>query len=292
MKIGLYLLPLLGDTTYLDCVGRGADERGIDSIWIPEPHLLAFDAYSSPFPYSPDGKLPEDYGTEGELDGFLAAAYLAAITSQIRVGIGVCVVPQRNPVYTAKDVTTLDHLLSGRFDLGVGIGWLGDEFEAVGVPFADRAARCSAHVEVMRSLWCDERAQYEGPFFSLPPSRQDPRPIQRPHPPIHVGGNSRRALKRVAEFGQGWLPWDLRPEKVKTGLSDMDGYLRARGRTRDEVSVTVAVDMMPADIDVPAYVDAGVDQLVVVAPPMKSPADIERVLDAFVEAVVEPAHNR
>jgi probable F420-dependent oxidoreductase len=292
VKVGLYLLPLRGSSEHLASIARLVEERGIDSIWVPEPHLLVFKRYSSIFPYSPDGKMPEEYGTdtEGELDGLLTLAFFAAVTERIRLGIGVCVVPQGNPVYTAKHVTSLDHLSGGRFDLGVGLGWLAEEFQAVGASFERRGSRCREYVEVMQRLWSEPLASYQGEFFLLPESRQDPKPMQQPHPPIHFGGNTRHARKRVADLGQGWLPWDLRPEQAKEGIADLTELLAARGRMRGDVEVSVAVEMTDSGIDVDAYADAGVDQLIVVPPEIDDARGFEHALDLIARNVQERAH--
>lgn len=293
MKIGLFLLPLAGPAEHIAAIARGAEDRGIDSLWVPEPHLLIFKEYSSVFPYSPDGKMPQEYGTgtEGELDGLLSLAYLAAVTNRIRLGIGICVVPQGNPVYLAKAVTTLDHLSDGRFDFGVGIGWLAEEFEAVGSSFAGRAGRCRAYIEAMQSLWTRPMARYDSEHFSLPEARQDPQPLQRPHPPIHFGGNSLSALKRVADLGQGWIPWGLSPGDVKEGLERLSELLVARGRTPGDVHVSVALEMPEGGLDIEGYAEAGVDQLVVVAPEVASEPEIERMLDEFAAVVPENART-
>jgi probable F420-dependent oxidoreductase len=291
MKVGLFLLPLMASAEILAAIGRGADERNIDSLWVPEPHLLIFSEYRSEFPYSDDGRMPEEYGTQGEFDGFLTLSFLAAVTNRMRLGIGVCIVPQRNPVYTAKDVTTLDHLSNGRFDLGVGIGWLAEEFHGVGVDFANRAARTRDHLAVMHSLWTDPLASYQGQYFSLPEAHQEPRPIQTPHPPIHFGGNSRNARKRVADLGQGWLPWALKPAEARAGINDLQSLLEARGRHRDCVQVSVAIEIEEESCDLQAYADAGVEQLVIVVPEMASVDDVDSTLDDFAARYVEPAHS-
>lgn len=292
MKVGLFLLPLKGPPGDLAAVARAAEDRGFDSLWVPEPHLLVFENYTSIYPYSPDGKMPEEYGTDtdGELDGLLSLAYFAAVTERIRLGIGVCIVPQRNPVYTAKDVTTLDRLTNGRFDFGVGIGWLAEEFEAVGVSWARRGSRCREYIDVMKRLWREPLAAYEGEFFSLPESRQDPRPIQQPHPPIHFGGNSPSARRRVADLGQGWLPWDLSSEHAYEGISHLSELLDARGRTRDDVQVSVAMEVADREIDVEAYAQAGVDQVIVVPPEIGSSDEMEAALDRIVTRIGDRAH--
>lgn len=285
----MFLMPLMGTPEVLEAIGRGADDLGIASIWVPEPHLLIFTEYRSAFPYSEDGKMPEEYGTQGELDGFLTLAFLAAVTERVRLGLGVCIVPQRNPVYAAKDVTTLDHLSTGRFDLGVGIGWLAEEFHGVGVPFEDRARRTREHIAVMQSLWTESWASHSGEFFTLPESHQEPHPIQEPHPPMHFGGNSANARKRVADLGQGWIPWALTPVEARAGIEDLARLLEERGRSRADVQVSVAIELENGTCDFEAYAEAGVDEMVIVVPELTSFVDVQPTLDAFVRQHVEPA---
>lgn len=287
----MFLLPLMGTPDVLEAIGRGADERGIDAIWVPEPHLLIFSEYRSEFPYSEDGQMPDEYGTQGELDGFLTLAFLAAVTERVRLGLGVCIVPQRNPVYTAKDVTTLDHLSTGRFDLGVGIGWLAEEFHGVGAAFANRAGRTRDYIAVMQSLWTEPLASHDGEFFTLPESHQEPHPIQQPHPPIHFGGNSANARKRVADLGQGWIPWALTPSEARAGIEDLVRLLEERGRSRADVHVSVAIELENGTCNFEAYAEAGVDEMVIVVPELTSVVDVEPALDAFVEQHVRPARR-
>ena len=289
MQFGLFLLPLVAEVqTFRETVLRSEQEPGIHSIWVPEPHLLAFDEYSSTFPYSDDGKMPEDYSIEGELDGLLGLAYVAAITERLRIGIGVCIVSQREPVSVAKHVTTLDQLSNGRFDFGVGIGWLEEEFRAVGASFEDRVANTTANLNIMRALWSERGDGDDDLPGPLAGGTQEPFPIQRPHPPIHFGGNSRPAIRRVAELGQGWLPWELTPDQARTGIANLEEMLAARGRDRGEVVVTVVREAAPEELDASAYAAAGVDQLLIVVPPMRSEQGVEQQFDRLgpiIEAV-------
>src|SRR5215472_7045238 len=200
MHIGLFA-PLgnpFATPAYVHTLGTAAEERGFHSLWVAE-HVVLFDDYASRYPYAADGRIPAT-GEAGFLDPFEALAFLAAVTARIRLGTGICLVPQRNPVYTAKQVASVDWLSSGRLDFGVGIGWLAEEFHALGVPFAHRAARCRAYIEVMRRCWCDAVSQYDGDFYTLPPCRVFPKPVQQPHPPVYFGGESAPALKRVADL--------------------------------------------------------------------------------------------
>ncbi len=291
MRIGLFA-PTLSPTAtreYLERLGRSAEERGFHSLWLGE-HVVLFDAYTSRYPYATDGRIPVSRES-GLLDSHSALAFLAAVTSKIRLGTGICLVPQRNPVYTAHEIATIDWLSRGRVDFGVGVGWLREEFEALGVPFARRGARTREAIELIQRLWCDEVSAYEGDFYSLPPCRQYPKPVQSPHPPIFFGGESDAALQRVADLGQGWHPFLLAPEELAARLKDLDARLRARGRSRAEIEVVVSPYTRPLDSDgVKRYRDAGADQVVAMALG-RDVDELERNLDRVQREILEPARN-
>ncbi len=262
MKIGLFAPASNPFATpeYLTALGRGAEERGFHTIWLAE-HVVLFDEYASRYPYAPDGKIPAG-GENGILDPFDTIAFLAAVTREVRLGTGICLVPQRNPVYTAKDVATVDWLSGGRLDFGVGIGWLAEEFEALGVPFERRGTRCREYLEVMRRLWCEPVSEYQGEFYSLLPCRQYPKPIQQPHPPIWFGGESDAALRRVADLGQGWYPFSIEPEELATRVRYLERLLADRGRKRADIQVNICPYFRPVDAgELRRYQDAGADQI-------------------------------
>ena len=289
MRVGLFA-PLgnpFATPEYISALGPAAEERGFHSLWMAE-HVVLFDEYGSQYPYAADGRIPAG-GENGILEPFTALSFLAATTRRIRLGTGICLVPQRNPVYTAKEVAAVDWLSGGRFDFGVGVGWLEEEFTACATPFARRGARCRDYLAAMKSLWSDPVSQYQGEFYSYPPLRQHPKPIQTPHPPIHFGGESDAALRRVADLGQGWYGFNLLPEDVPDHLARLDGFLAAQGRKRDEIQVSICPYMRPIDGDaVRRYAEAGVDQLIVLA--VAGDADgLRGALDAQVRNVLEPA---
>jgi len=188
----------------------------------------------------------------------------SAHTSRIRLGTGICLVPQRPPLYTAKQVADADVLSGGRLDFGVGIGWLREEFEALGVPFADRAARCREYLAAMRALWTEPVSRYEGKLLRVPPLRMFPKPIQKPHPPIVFGGESDAALRRVADLGQGWYGFNLLPEEAAARIAALDRLLARRGRKPESVEISVSPYFKPARdaAALGAYAEAGVDQVI------------------------------
>ena len=194
-------------------------------------HVVLFEEYASSYPYAEDGRIPAPPGT-GLLEPLNTLSFLAAHTTTVRLGTAMVLLPQRNPVYTAKEVATLDWLSNGRVDFGVGVGWLEEEFNAVNVPWPQRGRRTDEYLEVLRTLWCDETSAYEGEFYSLNPCQMFPKPVQQPHPPIHIGGESDAALARVARAGQGWHTFNRTPEELAEPLATLDRLLAEQGRTR------------------------------------------------------------
>lgn len=275
----------------LRSVGREVEDRGFESIWVPE-HVVLFDEYASSYPYSPDGRFPGG-ADSGMLEPLTALTYLAAVTDRVRLGTGICLVPQRNPVYTAKQVTDLDNLSGGRVDFGIGVGWLREEFDAVAMPFEHRGRRADEHLDVMAALWTEAVSSYEGELYRLPPCSMYPKPVQSPHPPIHVGGESDAALARVARRGQGWFSFDRLPEDLPGPLARLDAILADHGRARrsagGDVALTVCPYFNPVGPDeVARYAALGVDRLVVLCLAFDV-ATLTSQLDGLVSQVLEPA---
>lgn len=263
MDVGIFA-PLAGPFAtgeYLNLLGPAVEERGFRSLWAAE-HVVLFDDYGSQYPYAADGRIPAP-PESGILEPFTSLSFLAARTTTLRLGTGICLLPQRNPVYTAKEASNLDFLSGGRLDLGIGVGWLAEEFRVVNVPFEHRGARTRSYVEVLKRLWLDEVSEYKDEFYELPPCRMYPKPVQTPHPPIHFGGESDAALRRVADLGQGWYGFNRTPEEARQGIDRLAGFLDRSGRSRDDVRISISPYLKPLEPDwVPRYRDAGVDQLV------------------------------
>lgn len=239
---------------------RMVEERGFHAIWVPE-HVLFFKHYQSRYPYSEDGRVPGD--PDGVLDPFTALTFVAAHTHRVRLGTGVCLVPQRHPVYTAKQVADLDYLSGGRFDFGVGIGWLKEEFEALGIPFETRARRTIECLDVMKALWSQKVTEHDSAHFSIHGALQNPKPRQRPHPPIYFGGESAPALRRVAQHGQGWYGFQLTPAALRERLGALDAALSAAGRKRQDIRVAIGARGRPGPEDMKSFRELGVDELIV-----------------------------
>jgi probable F420-dependent oxidoreductase len=261
----------------LAVIGREAEARGVGTIWVGE-HVVLFEEYASSYPYAEDGRIPAPSGT-GLLEPLTTLSFLAASTTTVRLGTAMVLLPQRNPVYTAKEVSTLDWLSNGRVDFGIGVGWLEEEFNAVNVPWAARGKRTDEYLEVLGTLWCDETSAYEGEFYSLNPCQMYPKPVQQPHPPLHIGGESRAALARVARAGQGWHTFNRAPGELAEPLATLDGMLATEGRTRADVTITVCPYFQPLDADIAGrYAEAGADAVAALLLPF-SEDDVVRALD-------------
>lgn len=237
------------------------EAKGVHGIWVPE-HVLFYPEYASTYPYAEDGRIPGN--PEGLLDPFTALTFIAAHTERVRLGTGICLVPQRQPVYTAKMVADLDYLSGGRVDFGVGIGWLKEEFDSLGMDFSTRASRTEEYIMVMRALWSEGISEFSGKTVELAACHFNPKPVQKPHPPIIFGGESDPALRRVARLGDGWYGYDLTPEALVERLPGLDAALAASGRSRQDIQLIVGPNRHPVNPEtIAAYAAAGTDQLVV-----------------------------
>ena len=231
----------------LAAVADEAESHGIGTIWVGE-HVVGFDDYQSPYPYAADGKMPVT-PESGLLEPFTTLAFLAGLTSTVRLGTAMVLLPQRNPVYVAKEVSTLDWLSGGRVDLGVGVGWLAEEFAALDVPWPQRGRRCDEYLEVLRTLWVRRRVV-------VPRRVLRPRPVPhepQAHPEAAAAHPHRRrehgGLGPAARAGQGWHTFNRTPDQLAEPLGELDRLLAEAGRTRDEIRITVCPYMQPFDAD-------------------------------------------
>ncbi|MGP0030399.1 MAG: TIGR03619 family F420-dependent LLM class oxidoreductase [Acidimicrobiales bacterium] len=259
-KFDLWIPTASPTTTFelLEAIGREADERGVSTLWVGE-HAVLFTQYASSYPYAADGKIPAPSGT-GLLEPMVTLSYLAACTRTVRLGTAMLLLPQRNPVYTAKEVSSLDWLSQGRVDLGIGVGWLKEEFDALNVPWEGRGARTDEYLHVLRTLWCDDTSSFDGALYQLSECEMFPKPIQRPHPPIHIGGETDAALRRAARAGQGWHTFNRSPAELAEGLAMLDVHLEAAGRSRQDLRITVCPYFNQLTPDtVRQYAEAGAD---------------------------------
>jgi probable F420-dependent oxidoreductase len=260
---------------------RAAEAVGFATLWMGE-HVVLFDSHTSTYPYSEGGEFPVGADTDW-LDPLVSLGFAAALTRRIRLATGILLVPEHNPLILAKQVSTLDRLSGGRFALGVGVGWLAEEFAALGVPFARRAMRTREYVEAMREVWRADVASYRGEFVEFDAVRSAPRPAAG-RVPVLLGGESRPALERAAAYGDGWYGFNLGPDEAAEKIGVLTTLLSERGRDRTGFEIVVAPFMKAATPgDVASYHALGVNELVVVATP---PEDGSRVA-AWVQALAE-----
>ena len=264
MKIGVFatfMSPLATPPMIRD-FGRRAEDIGLDSIWMGE-HVALFDKNTYGYPGSKDGRIPVPDGG-GMLDIVATFGFLAAATTRLRLGTGVALVPQRNPIYTAKEICTLDWLTDGRIDFGIGVGWNKEEVEACGYRWEDRGARCDEFLEAMRRMWTEPVVDFAGKWVKFESLRLDPKPIQKPHVPIIVGGYADAALRRAVRFGAGWYGFNRDPASTKDMLARLDETFAKAGRTRPaDFEIIITPPMAMSADAMQAYADAGVHRLVV-----------------------------
>jgi probable F420-dependent oxidoreductase len=239
-------------------VTQAADELGYESVWMPEHLVLPVDMAGSPHAGSDHPPIPS---ATPVFDAFTYLAFLAARTNRIRLGTYVYNIGLRHPFTTARAVTTLDVVSEGRVDLGIGASWLEAEWDAVGLDFAGRGARVDEAIDVCRRLWSEDVVEHHGPCFDFDPVMFEPKPVQRPWPPLHVGGDGPAALRRAATVGQGWIPMNHTLEQLPASVARL-GELRAAVGREDRVEVTVG-GVAESEADVERAARAGVDRLIV-----------------------------
>lgn len=217
-------------------LAQKAESAGVESVWTFE-HVIVPNEYESKYPYSPNGKM----GTTPEtnfIDPLIALTVVAANTTTLRLGTGVNILSQSNPLFMAKQAASLDMVSNGRFMLGVGIGWLQEEFLAMGTPFEKRGARFDDYVEAMKKVWSGETVEHQSEFLSWSGFKSYPVPTQTPHLPVIIGGNKGKAFERIAKHGQGWFSPSMNPDQIKPGLDQLKAACAAEGRDVTDVEVT------------------------------------------------------
>ncbi len=269
-------------------IATSADRCGIESIWSVE-HVVIPDGYQSQYPYSDTGKIPGSDDADIP-DPLIWLAYAAGITTEVRLATGILIVPQRNPVVLAKECATLDKLSNGRFELGIGVGWLEEEFTALGLPFADRGRRTDDYVGAMRALWTQDKASYNGDFASFENAIQRPQPTQPGGVPIVVGGHSKAAARRAGRLGDGFFPISATEDELVGLLDLMKQTASEHGRDGDAIKVTVGSWSPRRDsIDkVKELEQLGIDRLIV-APPTGNIEKLPEAIEQLAEKIAPVA---
>lgn len=281
MNIGIPLF-MLRPEQMADVAVR-AESLGFESVWVAE-HLVFPAEIRSRYPYAKEGIPPINPATP-LLDPLLVLMQVAARTQRIRLGTNVYILPLRHPIAVARMVTTLDVLSGGRVRFGVGLGWLEEEFRAVGIDFATRAGRGREAIRALRALWTEEVASLDGKYVAFEPVRFEPKPVQRPHPPILVGGESDAALRRAAALGDGWYGVGHTPDSAGTQVRRLRELLQEHGRGDQPFDFTVShgAGELTRD-DVCRYGDAGITR--VVSLPWRRAREAHDALDRLAQRVL------
>ena len=291
MDIGIALLMTQHDFNTIGLAVK-VEELGFESLWAPEHGIIPIDFKVDP-PLSQQGGVPRFY-TEGGInqiiDPLIFLAGAATVTKKIKLGTGICLVPERNPIRLAKEVATLDQISGGRFLFGVGAGWLRGESEILGVDFPNRWKQTREYIDVMKKLWTTEITEYHGEYVDFPSLVCAPKPVQKPHPPIFVGGELEAAARRIANYGDGWLPRARNtsqyedPDKLSAARKHIEELMTARGRDASKLNITMWD--APHDRDMNRrFFDAGADRVVHMlntTDQKSAHEDLERVAEAVL----------
>ena len=266
-------------------IAQSAEAAGFDSLWTVE-HVIVPDGYESEYPYDPSGKMPG--GDFADIpDPLIWLTFLAGQTTSIKLGTGILILPQRNPVVLAKECATLDSLSNGRLLLGIGVGWLEEEFDALGVPFADRGKRTDEYVDVMRALWSEPKASHHGEYFGFDNAISQPKPANGSIP-IVVGGHTKIAARRAGRLGDGFFPGKGSVDELRDLFAVMRESAEKAGRDPDAIELTTGGEAAFAPDPVAALgelAEMGVTRVVI--PPLTyNPTKIGDVLGQFGENVI------
>jgi probable F420-dependent oxidoreductase len=241
-------------------LARAVEERGFDSLWFPE-HTHIPTSRKSPWPGGPN--LPDAY--KQTLDPFMALTAAAAETKRIKLATGICLVVERDPIHTAKNVATIDYLSGGRFVFGIGAGWNAEEMANHGTVFKTRFSLMQERIEAMKAIWANDVAEYHGEHVNFEPLWAWPKPVQKPHPPILVGGEFPHGAKRAIAFGDGWMPIGGRGLDALEILPRFRQLAAEAGRNPADVPMSVFGARQDAE-HLKRYRDAGVDRAVFLLP--------------------------
>jgi probable F420-dependent oxidoreductase len=261
-------------------LSRALEERGFESLWLPEHSHIPLSRLS---PYPQGGELPKKY--YDVMDPFVVLGAAAGVTTRLKIATGICLVAQRDPIQTAKAVATVDRLSAGRFLFGVGAGWNADELADHGTKFNDRDRVMRERIEAMRVIWTRTTPEYHGEFVDFGPMMTWPKPVQKPHPPVLVGGEIPHGARRALAYGDGWMPHARRPAyRLLDRLAEYRALERAAGRTLPITAFAVEHDTALW----PAYRDAGIERIVLSLEPETAELVLPK-LDSWAKSRAEVA---
>ena len=280
MNIGTSV-PLPAYTIDPAFMAKKAEDLGFESIWYAE-HAAVPVHSDSPFPAT-GGEIPWTYSHF--TDPYIALARASGVTTKIKLGTGITLVPERNPLLLAKEIATLDRYSGGRFLFGIGTGWLKEETEMMGGDFEHRWTQTREAIEVMKELWTKEEAEYHGRYFDFPMVRSYPKPAQKPYPPIILGGMAKNVLRRVVTHADGWLPNRVTPTEVEESRKKLDAMAAEAGRDPKSITISVYGQLPERDI-VHSLLNAGADRVVVRPEHVETEKEMGEQLERMAEAVL------
>ena len=240
----------------IDELARAAEDRGFESLWVPEHTHIPTSRRS---PFAGGAELPREY--KHTLDPFVALSAAAAVTRRLRVGTGICLVVERDPITTAKEVASLDLLSNGRFEFGIGGGWNAEEMENHGTEFKSRFRLLRERVLAMKEIWTKDEPRFRGEFVEFDAIWSYPKPVQKPHPPILLGGESHHTLQRVVDFCDGWFPRGRNADAILPGMAELKTRAAKAGRDMKTISVTV-FGAKPERATLDTYAQAGITRVI------------------------------
>lgn len=283
-----------------DAMADMAEEIGLDALWASD-HLVMMPMITSKYPGTSDGQMPEGW-KRNYYQPFSVLNYLAGRTSRVRLGTSVLILPMRNPIEMAAQLAELDRVSAGRAMLGVGVGWYREEYEALGYDFATRGRRANEGLEIVTRLWTGKEVTHQGEFYSFAGARLGPTPVQRPRPPIYIGGHTSAALKRTARFADVWHPFKVPSTLLAELRPQLAEALAAEGRAAEDFPIAPKIPLVfqdtaskpdeagamgrPKDIvdALKRYVDAGATEFCFDIPPETCANAIE-TMDRFANEV-------
>ncbi|MEC9013283.1 MAG: LLM class F420-dependent oxidoreductase [Chloroflexota bacterium] len=282
MSVGI-IVPLPAYTLNPAFIAKKAEDLGFESIWYHEHPILPVTS-ASPFPAT-GGEIPWTYGHFSE--PYISLAMAAAVTSKIKLATGITLVPERNPLILAKEISVLDLHSQGRFIFGVGAGWNREETAMMGGDFDHRWTQTREAVEALKELWTKDEAEYHGQYYDFPPVYCNPKPVQKPHPPVLLGGNAKNVLQRVARWGDGWLPNRATPDQIEESKKILEVLEAERGR--EPGSLTISVFGQSPDTtrqQVNDFLNAGALRVAAWAPHCETEAKMGEELERMAETMI------
>jgi probable F420-dependent oxidoreductase len=280
MRVGVFYFPTDYGINIAE-LARALEERGFASLYVPE-HTHIPISRRSPFPGG--GELPKKYSHIH--DPFVGLSFAAAATKKLLLGTGICLIPERDPIVTAKSVASLDQLSGGRFIFGIGGGWNVEEMENHGARYETRFKLMRERILAMKALWTQEEASFHGEFVNFDPVWSLPKPAQRPHPPILLGGESDYTLRRIVEYCDGWIPRPVGDFTPKGAIERLQRMAESKGR--DPKSLMISVFRAPPDKAVLAeYRQAGIEEALLEIPDL-SRGEILQLLDRYAPLAALP----